>query len=169
MRKATCQKGAGMITESPRREKAVPCDQVAGTRQGSKTVAGGRGRRATPPVGDQNSRTPAGVPEREQAATGGAKWVLLASTGGVGLRRNRRRLHPSFMAGLHHRRHALSHFVGGDVFDVGRDRPSDAERVFERAGAVAVELVLQRAQLFAAGGEPLSGIARPRSRRRSSG
>src|SRR6186713_1212602 len=38
---------------------------------------------------------------------------------------------------------ATLHLLGSDVFDVGGDRPLQAERVANRAGAVAVELVLQ--------------------------
>lgn len=43
-------------------------------------------------------------------------------------------------------RGALLHFVWRDVFDVGGDIPLMAERVLKLAGAVAIELVLHRAQ-----------------------
>src|SRR5262245_4145519 len=49
---------------------------------------------------------------------------------------------------LHGRSRAALELFGGDVFDVRGERPNVAERVDERAGAVAVELVLERAHLY---------------------
>ena len=51
--------------------------------------------------------------------------------------------------GLHLRRHfrgALLHLPGRDVLDMRRNVPHVAERIQQRPGAVAVELVLHRPQ-----------------------
>src|SRR5579862_9419406 len=42
---------------------------------------------------------------------------------------------------LTHRRHALLHFFGGNVFDVSRDRPHVAEWIEQRSRAIAIKLV----------------------------
>src|SRR5262249_60957593 len=52
---------------------------------------------------------------------------------------------------LRHLRHAPAHLLGGDVLDVAGDAPPVPERVPELARAVAVELVLDRADRRGAG------------------
>jgi hypothetical protein len=45
---------------------------------------------------------------------------------------------------------APGHFIGRNIFDVRRDVPLVAEWIDDRAGAVAVELILDRTRLFRA-------------------
>src|ERR1041384_3957059 len=52
---------------------------------------------------------------------------------------------------LHIRFGTPGHFIGGNILDVRRDVPLVAEWIDDRAGAVAVELVLDRTRLFRAG------------------
>src|SRR5262245_34843407 len=56
---------------------------------------------------------------------------------------------------LHQRLGTALQFCGRDVLDVRGERPHVAERVDERPGAVAVELVLQRPRLHRARGQRL--------------
>src|SRR3954468_9518053 len=54
---------------------------------------------------------------------------------------------------LHRVLAAPGHFVGRNVLDMCRHGPAVAERILERSRAVAIELVLHRAQLLRAGAE----------------
>ena len=58
--------------------------------------------------------------------------------------------------GRSHRRHSLSDLFRRQILDMGRQRPRVAGRVFEHSGAIAVELVLYRSNLFAACSDGLS-------------
>ena len=42
---------------------------------------------------------------------------------------------------LRHLGHALPHFFGRDIFDVGGDRPHVAERIDDGAAAISIELI----------------------------
>src|SRR5262249_35765693 len=57
--------------------------------------------------------------------------------------------------GAAYRFRAVLNFLGGEVFDLRRQRPAIAEGVGDLARAVAVELVLHRAAQLAAGGDGL--------------